>query len=71
MYLIYAGALKAGGNFHHFTYQYIWSVMKSVYPRIHHHTPLWLRRDVLTNLLVPAAVDKDKAMEMKCWFGEW
>ena len=71
MYLIYAGALKADGNFHHFTYQYIRSVMESVYPRIHHHTPLWLRREVLTNLPVSAAVDKDKAREMKCWVGEW
>jgi hypothetical protein len=71
MYLIYAWALKADGNFHHFTYQYIRSVIKSVYPRIHHHTPLLLRGEVLTNLPVSAAVDKDKPREVNCWVREW
>jgi len=71
MYLIYAWALKGDGKFHHFTYQYIWLIMKSVYPRIHYHTPLWLRREVLTNLPVSAAVDKDKEREIKYWVGEW
>jgi len=71
MYLIYAWALKADDNFHHFTYQYIRSVIKSAYPRIHHHTHLWLRGEVLTNLPVSAAVDKEKAREMKCWVRVW